>query len=211
MKKVLFLIVLCIFMFSLLSINAFATTEYSNKGFNFEIPDGLIYDGEWAEENSYVGYWHSDDYDFEVLIWIADNISFDIIPSSSSKLCFHDGTGESVTLKKDRSGTEYINSLLCSHYIGELYTDDEYLSDYELFDFENGGIHYMVRFAIHDEKYEYFVNEIMQTFKIVKDFSFSEWIDNNLTWGNLLRFLFYFAVALLVLRIIEKKRQKHQQ
>lgn len=175
MKKLSAALLFCILLLSLFCINACAVTEYNNKGFYLEIPDWLTYDENWAKENSYTGYWHNEDYKFEVFIW-SDSYGagpFDI-PENSKVLCYHHKLVDTVTVSQNYAKTEKINSLICSISSGIFSADDEHLFDYYVYKFEENGKHYLIRFVVHDKEYEYYVNEIACTFKAVSDFSFND-------------------------------------
>ncbi len=167
------LLIFCVCLISLFGINSFAVTEYKNQGFYLEIPEWLIYDEEWAKENSYTGYWHSEDYGFEVFVWKGEGV-FGLQPADTSLLCYHDKKADEITFSKAFSRSEYINSLLCDFFNAEVYTDGEPLFDCFVYEFEKDGELYNIRFSVHDEEYEYFANEIAQTFRVVKDYSFKE-------------------------------------
>lgn len=208
MKKTVSVFLTVIMLFSALMLPVSAAGEYTNGQVKFSIPDVLIQDTEWAGENGYLDYWHTEDYGFEFCLW-RENITVAIHPTDKegSFIC-HDIRWE-TDYEATRNGAvdtvinghEFVDDNIEVRYDGKSVILHQYIfNDGESY---AGKEYYYMTFFIHDESYSGYVDEIMNSFDATYLFYVEEW--SEFIWTGI--FVLVIGTVLVVKKIKRKKEK----
>ncbi|MBQ8028633.1 MAG: hypothetical protein IJ262_10605 [Clostridia bacterium] len=212
MKKVFSLSLLLAVLISSFSLSSLAASEYKNKGFRFDVPDGLIQDTDFAEENGYIAYWHSEDYGFEFAIWENDGISLNLYPDYSEGTYIFNGFRRDTDYYLDNhepsGGNAYINDLLFAKLDYDIVTKDKtyrcikYIREDGL-RVKAGKTYKYITVYIHDEEQMHFLDEIFES----ENFNVTtpDLIKRNITYTLI------SAVALALIGVFIYKKTKNKK
>lgn len=176
MKRIIpVLLFLCI-LFSAFSLSAYAEVErkYKLSGFNFTIPLSLEEDKEWAEANGYVNSWKTLDGNFEVMAGDYFYLDFGPVTLEEADDCRHfdeknPESYESYTGGYD--GDVQIGELTAEKIRHTVKTKDGKFKYYR-YEFTNKDERLVLSFFVHDEEYEAYIDEILNTVTADKTPSF---------------------------------------
>lgn len=208
MKKSVSVLLTVIMLFSALMLPVSAAGEYTNGQVKFTIPDKLIQDTEWAGENGYLDYWHTEDYGFEFCLW-RETIAVAIHPTNKEGLSVcHDIRWE-TDYEFTREGA--VDTVINGHK----FVDDNIEVRYDgksvnlhLYIFNDGDSYagkeyYYMTFYVHDESYSSYVDEIMNSFDATYMFYVEEY--SEYIWTGI--FVLVIGTVLVVKKIKRKKEK----
>ena len=169
MKKFFYQLLLCFLLITLSVSPALAASEYKNAGFHFTVPDGLIQDSDFAKENGYIDYWHTEDYLFEATVW-EDSLTLVPYPVDPVDGYICHGLKKtddfSYTLVDGTATSLEINGDQFTFNRSEIVFGDEKIQIY-CYIMDDGSHNYKrVTFIVRDDKYLHYIDEITGTLEI---------------------------------------------
>ncbi len=169
MKKFFIRLILFILLIIFFASPVLAASEYKNAGFRFSVPDGLIQDTDFANENGYIDYWHTEDYLFEVTIW-QDSLTLLHYPDTPTDGYICHGLKKtddfSYTLVDGAAEEIKINGNVFIFHRSEIIYGDENIQIHYYF-LDDGGYDYKrITFITRSDEHLHYIEEIIKTLKI---------------------------------------------
>lgn len=208
MKRFISVFLAAVVILTSLSFSAFAANEFKSGQLKVTVPENLIEDVQWAKDNGYAYYWHTEDYGFEFALW-TDPVwgLLNLGPVDSEYICH--GFDKNLEYEIDRSGAKNVdvNGYNFVQDISTIKNGDKTVEYHwyvlDEFKHEAGDDYSFMTFYVHNKDYEHYIDEILKSVSV-------ERTPEIFTPKNVVTFLLLFAIALIILNNRNKKRRNKQ-
>lgn len=211
MKKTISVLFALLMLISCFALTASAV-EYKYKGFTVDIPDGMLQDTQWAEENGYADAWYDKDMNYEIILFESAYDPY----AGPLLLDFYEIQGRNISKKykfefdsevtSEHSGHSVeINGETVEYYDLKLKNGDETLFNHFQYFFSKGNRTYNLLFYIYNEDYRYTAREIAKSVTVRK--TISDYLGTPAYWTS----IFIGTSQLLVIRYFLNKRKAKKE